>query len=248
MRVPDASSTRRFYEDLTAGRESRGIWGYEKRFDPDRVRTRPSVRRHFTDVVARWLRPTDTVLDLGCGPGGFLAAASPHCASITGVDIVPAFVDKCRDTIASLGIPNARVLLSENGLVPCDSGTFDAVIMVDAIHHCDDPVAVLDDVWRVLKPNGRLLVFEPNKGNPVLALMCGLDRNEWGLLRLGSHRAYRHLLADRFQIDISVYSGLLVGPDGPTTVAIADLVSSRPASGLLGWLSPKIFIAARRAG
>lgn len=248
MNVPDASSTKRFYEDLTAGRESRGIWGYEKRFDPDRVRTRPSVRRHFTEVVARWLEPTDTVLDLGCGPGGFLAATAPHCASITGVDIVPAFVGKCRDTIASLGIPNAQALLSENGLVPCGDATFDAVIMVDAIHHCDDPDAVLADVWRVLKPGGRLLVFEPNKGNPLLALMCCLDRNEWGLLRLGSHRAYRRLLSSRFEIDTSVYSGLLVGPDGPLAVTIANAVSSPPTATVVGWLSPKIFIAARRAG
>jgi SAM-dependent methyltransferase len=248
MKVPDASSTRRFYEDLTAGRETRGLWGYESRFDPERIKTRPSVRRHFTDVVTPLLKPTDVVLDFGCGPGGFLSLVAPFCGQIVGLDIVPVFVDRCRETIASEGLTNASALLSTDGNVPCASSTFDVAIMVDVIHHCADPKSALAEVARVLKPGGRLLVFEPNKGNPALALMCCLDRNEWGLLRLGSHRAYRKLLADRFSIETSRYSGLLVGPDGPAAVAIADTVSAPPASNLLGWLSPKIFIAARRTG
>src|SRR5678816_1509912 len=185
MKVPDASSTKQFYEDLTAGRESRGLWGYEKRFDPNLLPHKPSVVRHFTEVIARWLQPSDAVLDMGCGPGGFLTAAAPYCGSITGVDIVPAFVEACRKTIQDHGLSHARTLLSPDGLVPCESGTFDAAILVDTIHHCDDPGAVLDDIRRILKPGGRLLIFEPNRSNPALALMCALDRNEWGLLRLG---------------------------------------------------------------
>jgi SAM-dependent methyltransferase len=248
MKVPDSSETRRFYEDLTLGRESRGLWGYEKRFNPERVRAKPSVQRHFTRVVASRLKPTDVVLDLGCGPGGFLSAIAPHCGSIVGVDIVPAFVDRCRDMIASAGLANARAVLSHDGIVPFEPATFDVVMMVDAIHHCADPRAVMAEVQRVLKPNGLFLVFEPNKGNPALALMCCLDRNEWGLLRLGSRRAYRALLGGAFTIETNVFSGLLVGPEGPAAVAVADFVSSPPASPLLGWLSPKIFVAARRAG
>ncbi|MGE3274347.1 MAG: class I SAM-dependent methyltransferase [Vicinamibacterales bacterium] len=246
MKVPELSRTRRFYEDLTTGRESRGLWGYEKRFDPTRIPAKPSVQRHFTAVVAEWLRPGDRVLDLGCGPGGFLLAAAPHCRAIVGVDIVPAFVERCREAIAEAGVSHAEAHLSADGLIPCETESFDAVIMVDAIHHCDDPAAVLADVHRVLKPGGRFLIFEPNKGNPLLAAMCCVDRNEWGLLQLGSHRAYRRLLSPRFDIATSVYSGLLVGPDGRASRAIADTVSAAPWSAAFGWLSPKIFVAARR--
>jgi SAM-dependent methyltransferase len=245
VKVPDLSSTRRFYNDLTEGHESRGVWGYEKRFDPARVLAKPSVQRHFTAVVAPLMKSTDVVLDLGCGPGGFLAAAAPFCQSILGVDVVPAFVEKCREAIASQGISNASAILSPDGLIPSESKRFDVVMMVDTIHHCDDPRAVLDDVHRVLKPSGRLLVFEPNKLNPALAAMCALDRNEWGLLRLGTRGAYRRLLAERFAIERNAYSGLLVGPEAGPMVAIADFVSTSWMRGFLGWLSPKIFIAAR---
>jgi ubiquinone/menaquinone biosynthesis C-methylase UbiE len=196
-------------------------------------------------VIASLLTPADVVLDMGCGPGGFLAAAAPYCRSIVGVDVVPAFVDKCRSAIETQQIRNASVLLSADGLIPMPAHSVDVVMMVDTIHHCDDPRAVLDDVHRVLKPNGRLLVFEPNKLNPALAAMCCLDRNEWGLLRLGTRAAYRRLLRERFAIEQSEYSGLLVGPEAGVMVAVADFVSKPSARRLLGWLSPKIFIVAR---
>lgn len=246
MKPPDATRTVRFYENLMHGREKRGLWGLDRRFDAERIRMHPSVRRHFESAVATWIRSDAVVLDLGCGPGGFLAAAAAHCGSVTGVDVVPAFVNQCQATIDRLRIANARALLSDGHRMPVDDATFDAAILVDVIHHCEDPVAVLADVRRVLRPGGRLLIFEPNKGNPLLALMCALDRNEWGLLRLGSRRAYRKLLKGLFTVEFMGWSGLLVGPEGRTAMTIADAVSVGALSTVAGWLSPKHVIAARR--
>jgi ubiquinone/menaquinone biosynthesis C-methylase UbiE len=240
----DQAATKRFYEDLTAGRVSRGVWGYDRRFEPHRVRTSPSVQRHFVGTVRQFLKPTDRVLDLGCGPGGFMAAAAPLCAEIVGVDITEAFVERCRGTIAEAGLDNATCHWSPDGSVPGPAASFDAVIMVDTIHHCERPRDVLREVHRVLKPGGLFLIFEPNKLNPALALMCALDRNEWGLLRLGSRRAYRRLLAPSFSVRSMTYSGLLVGPQSRGARAVADFVAADGGRTGLGWLSPKIFIAA----
>ncbi len=76
--------------------------------------------------------------------------------------------------------------------------------------------------------------------------MCLLDRNEHGLLRLGSLAKYRALLGTRYDFVEQRYSGLLIGPDGAMSRTIADAASEGPLSGLLGWLSPKLFIAARK--
>jgi SAM-dependent methyltransferase len=241
--VPDLPATRRFYEDLASGRVERGLFGYQRRFDPTRIPGKPSVQRHFVDVVAPLVKRSDTVLDLGCGPGGFLVALAPYCGEIVGVDLVSAFVERCQQTIAEAGLTNARACWSADGEIPFPPATFDAVIMVDTIHHCEDPKVVLDGVRRVLKPGGLLIVFEPNKWNPALALMCVFDRNEWGLLALGSRRAYRKLLAGRFDIRTCAFSGLLVGPESSLARRLADFFAGR-ARTVLGWLSPKIFIAA----
>ena len=95
---------------------------------------------------------------------------------------------------------------------------------------------------------GKLIVFEPNKLNPLLYIMCVLDRNEWGLLRLGSFRKYRGLLKPGFQIETMEHNGLLIGPDGPLFLSIADLLRTGITGKLFGWLSPKIFISATKAG
>ncbi len=245
FKASSTQETRGFYEGLSKGENKRGIWGKESRFDPESISVKTSVLRHFVPVVSRFIGPGDYCLDLGCGPGGFLTLIAPLCASITGVDVVPSFVNECDEIIKKRGIVNATTVLLQEDLLPFADGHFDRVIMVDTIHHLERREQTMDEVARVLKRDGLLLIFEPNKLNPLLALMCALDKNEHGLLRLGTFAAYRKLLGTRFVIEAEQYNGMLVGPEGAASVAIADFVSG-PGRTAFGWLSPKLFIAARK--
>lgn len=240
-----SSETRDFYENLVKGEHKRGIWGMEHRFDADQITKKPSVLKHFVPAVSRYLDKDAVCLDLGCGPGGFLALMAPYCKHITGADIVPSFVGECQEMIARSGLTNASAQALEPGRLPFETASFDRVIMIDTIHHLEKHEETLSEVSRVLKPGGLFLILEPNKLNPLLALMCALDKNEHGLLRLGTFNAYRKLLARDFDIVNEEYNGVLVGPEGKNALAIADFVS-KPGNKLFGWLSPKIFMAARK--
>lgn len=235
-----------FYDDLADGVVCRSLWGVESRFSAKAIPRKVSVNKYFVGEIARWLKPEDTVLDLGCGPGGFLAATAPVCGKVVGVDVSARFVEACRKTIADEGISNAEALHYDGHRLPFDDGTMDAVVMVDVIHHLAEVDVVLDEVSRVLRSGGVFLVFEPNKLNPLLAALCALDRNEWGLLSLGSKRAYRKLLEGRFELLEAAFNGLLIGPESRLVLWLADLLADSALAGLLGWLSPKIFIAARK--
>ncbi len=237
--------TRRFYQGLMKGENRRSIWGKENRFDADSITRRPSVLRNFVPMVGRYVVPNDKCLDLGCGTGGFLSLMSPMCQGITGADIVPLFVDECLSTIERKAITNASVVLLKGLELPFDDNEFDKVVMIDTIHHLEAPQTTMIEVKRVLKPGGHLLIFEPNKANPLLALMCVLDPNERGLLRLGTLATYRELLGNDFEIVCREFNGILVGPEGNLSVALADLVSD-PRYPWLGWLSPKLFIVAKK--
>jgi hypothetical protein len=90
---------------------------------------------------------------------------------------------------------------------------------------------------------GKLLVFEPNKYNPLLAFLCLLDRNEWRALLLGSMKRYRRLFGSYFNIYSMEYNGLLIGPDSKINCKIADFLNLPVVRNVLGWLNPKIFIS-----
>ncbi|MBU6234369.1 MAG: methyltransferase domain-containing protein [Alphaproteobacteria bacterium] len=240
-----SDQTRDFYEGLVHGKNERGLWGMESRFDADQITKKPSVLKHFLPKMQAHIYNTHDCLDLGCGPGGFLALMAPLAKSMIGADIVPSFVKEAQGVIDKRGITNCKTMLLDGGPLPFADAQFDRVIMIDTIHHLEDAPKTLAEVARVLKPNGLFLIFEPNKYNPLLALMCALDKNEHGLLRLGSFYQYRKLLGRDFEFAEESYSGLLVGPEGKNAVAIGDFLSG-PAVKWLGWLCPKLFIAARK--
>jgi ubiquinone/menaquinone biosynthesis C-methylase UbiE len=171
---------------------------------------------------------------------------APLCKTIIGIDVVPSFVAECRAHIDSLGLTNTKVLLSESVHLAFPDAEFDRIIMVDTIHHLEDVSSTLSEVHRLLKPDGLFLVFEPNKLNPLLAAMCALDPNERGLLRMGTFGSYRKLLNRMFVMEKETYNGLLIGPSGKLSLAVADLVSHPKVAPIAGWLSPKLFFAARK--
>lgn len=241
-----SSETRAFYNDLVDGRVSRGLLGKDRRFNPMAIPDKTSVKRHFSSVVKPFLSETDDVLDLGCGSGGFMIALAPLCRNVVGADITPRFVDMAREALLARLVTNATVELIPPGCLPYADGQFDVILMVDTIHHLENVANTMSEVRRVLRPDGKVLIFEPNKINPANWLMHRLDPNEHGLLRLGTLGKYRSLLIDHYEILALRYSGLLIGPDGRMTRLIADVVSSPRVTPILGWLSPKLFIAARK--
>jgi SAM-dependent methyltransferase len=240
--------TAEFYDALSRGEVKRGIFGLDQRFDAAKIIESPSAHRHFRNVVREWVKRSDRVLDVGCGPGGFTAILAETALDVVGVDVSAAWVDAAAETFRARGIANARSQLTSGEALPFADGSFDVVTLVDVIHHLDEPERVLAEVHRVLAPSGTLLVFEPNKLNPVLTLMCVFDRNEWGFLRpdMGLFGGYRRLLSPRFAVEHIDYSGLLVGPDGPKARRIADALVEGPLSAALRYFAPKIFVAARR--
>ena len=244
--VSSSEETRSFYDDLMEGRRSRGSFGKHTRFNADYVSARAVVQRFFVDEIRPHIQPTDRVLDFGCGTGVFLALAAPLCRSITGVDISPRFVDACRELIDHRGLSNADARTIEPGEVPFADETFDVVLMVDVIHHLEQPEMVLESVMRRLRPGGRVLIFEPNKLNPLIWLYHALDRNEWGLLRLGTPGAYRRMLSRLTELHSVTFNGIVIGPRSNMFPWISNLINRASLYRFLGWLNPKLFIVGRR--
>jgi SAM-dependent methyltransferase len=98
--------------------------------------------------------PNPRILDVGCGTGANLKMLAQY-GSAEGVDISPQAVDFCRER----GLNSVRLGAIED--LPYESGSFELVTALDVVEHLDDDVAGLREMRRVLRPNGRLLLFVP---------------------------------------------------------------------------------------
>ena len=98
---------------------------------------------------------TGILLDAGGGTGRVAEALRPHMGSIIVVDVSRGMLVQARQkelTTAS----------AETERLPFPDGSFDRVLMVDALHHVVHQGETVCELYRVLKPGGRLVIEEPD--------------------------------------------------------------------------------------
>jgi len=102
------------------------------------------------------LAPGSAVLDVGCGPGHSLALmASVFGLKATGIDPSPTMLDE-----AARNAPAAALLRAEATAIPCGGRSFDAVICECVLSLTGDIAASLEEMHRVLRPGGILILTD----------------------------------------------------------------------------------------
>ena len=107
------------------------------------------------------------VLDAGCGVGwGSALLVEAEASEVVGVDLDPETVEDARRRV-----PAATFVVGDLMDLPFDDDSFDVVVCFEAIEHTGDTERTLDQLARVLRPNGLLFVSSPNPtvyppGNP----------------------------------------------------------------------------------
>jgi len=105
------------------------------------------------------VHPGESVLDVGCG-GGFDVVMARHFTGpegrVYGIDLVPGIAEKAGRNIDSMGLSNCEIQVAASEEIPFDDNTFDVIISNGAIYLSPLKEKSLREVYRVLKPGGRL--------------------------------------------------------------------------------------------
>jgi SAM-dependent methyltransferase len=110
------------------------------------------------------LRPGSTLLDLACGKGAYgLLIARKAGTSLIGVDFSAQALAEAREQAARLGVSNASFRVGELTATGLPGASAEAVLCTDAIQFPDEPASAYDEIRRVLKPGGRVVLtcWEP---------------------------------------------------------------------------------------
>jgi len=99
------------------------------------------------------------VLDAGCGEGRTaLQLATKYGAKVSGVDIVPRSIDYAKR--AAKDNANVDYRIADYNRLPFKDNTFDVVFTLETFTHSSNPEQTLREFLRVLKPGGRIAIFD----------------------------------------------------------------------------------------
>lgn len=138
------------------------------------------LRKRAAFVLA--LRPTGSVLDVGCGTGALAQRLTGLGYQVTGVDPSDGMLEVMRARS-----PEVRAVQGSGTELPFEPDSFDVVVSVATFHHIAEPAAVrktLAEMTRVSRPQGRIVIWDHNPRNPYWSRLMARVPQDTGDERL----------------------------------------------------------------
>ncbi|HEY2184412.1 MAG TPA: class I SAM-dependent methyltransferase [Xanthobacteraceae bacterium] len=127
----------------------------------------PEANARLVDAFVRLsgLAPGARVIDLGCGSGAFTNLLRRAGYAAAGLDISGKLV-----ALGQKKHPGIAFLQGDIERLPFGNGSFDGALLSGVVHHFPDPAHCAAEVFRILRPDGRFVAFDPNRMNPFMWL------------------------------------------------------------------------------
>jgi SAM-dependent methyltransferase len=165
------------------------------------------------------LKAGEVVVDIGCGAGFDTLQAARQVGlmgTVIAVDMTEAMLQKTRLAALQLGLSNVDTRQGYAESLPVEDGAADVVISNGVINLTPDKLAVMREVWRVLRPGGRLQIADIAVYRPV-PQDAKDDINLWSSCIAGALLAeeWQWLLRElgftnvRWGMEVDVFSGSL---------------------------------------
>jgi SAM-dependent methyltransferase len=127
----------------------------------------PQSNARLIETIVRLgrFKPGARVADLGCGSGVFTDLLHLQGCDCVGLDLSPKLV-----AIGRRNYPGVEFIEGDVEHLPFAPASFDGVLLSGIVHHLPDPAKCAAEVFRILRPGGRFVAFDPNRMNPFMYL------------------------------------------------------------------------------
>lgn len=120
-----------------------------------------TARTNYPEQLAAYLchrfglEPGQRLVEIGCGRGEFLAAFRDCGLVVSGID---------REETAKIMLPDADISVCDvtKDALPYDDNSIDVVYHKSVIEHVYDPMPLMQETLRVLKPGGKVIILTPD--------------------------------------------------------------------------------------
>jgi ubiquinone/menaquinone biosynthesis C-methylase UbiE len=148
-------------------------WQFEKGIETIKF----YLKKETTDAMFK----DKAILDIGCGAGGkTVYYASLGARKIFGLEILGKYREEAEKLAHDKGYADKfEFVCADAAKMDFEDGSFDTIIMNDAMEHVDKPQEVLKECWRVLKPGGRLYLNFPPYNHPFGAHLSDAIGMPW---------------------------------------------------------------------
>ena len=157
-----------------------------------------SVYQDIADALH--LRADDELLDVGCGSGAFLARHAGHVHRVAGIDLSDLQIELTRRNLGDrITAGTADIVKGDAAALPWPDDTFTVVTSMESFAGFPDPEQVLAEMFRVLRPGGRVVV---NIGEAVPAGTP--TRRRWGLMWLWADDTVQRMVEQAGITDVTM--------------------------------------------
>jgi ubiquinone/menaquinone biosynthesis C-methylase UbiE len=206
--------------------EEKAFFGAQAKADKYDVFSAASNQRivqSFSDLSG--LGAGAVVADLGCGSGAFTTLLRDWGYQSVGLDLSEALLHRGAEHYSGVAFVTGDV-----EALPFPDDSLDGILLSGIIHHLPDPMACACEVFRVLKPGGSFVAFDPNRLNPFMYLYR--DRSSPFYSNVGVTANERPVVPSHVA-NVFRSAGL-----SATSDFIADLQYQYVASGKVRWALP----------
>jgi SAM-dependent methyltransferase len=149
-------------------------WAEDLDYPPELANVPDAAAESFAGVANPFslgrLEPGERVADLGCGAGTDSLVAAQMVGRdghVTGIDMTPQMLAKARVAADQLGAHNVEFVEGEIEHLPFRDASIDVVISNGVVDLVPDKDALFGEIFRVLRPGGRMQIADVTIQNPV---------------------------------------------------------------------------------